>query len=79
MDSETDAPATDVKQEVNVEAPEFLKKMEPARFMVLVNQETGACRMVQAPMTVQRFVIEASLVGKPSQVMVMVPQNPEGS
>lgn len=58
--------------------PKFLEVVEPPRFLVLINKDMPACRLIQSPISMQQLLAEASKLGTLSQVMVMVPQNPEG-
>jgi hypothetical protein len=60
--------------------PEFLREMDPPKFVVLLNtsQTNPRIRLVQCPISLQQLMLEADEVGPPSQVLVMVPQNPEG-
>jgi hypothetical protein len=59
--------------------PRFLQLEEPARYIVLVNKDVPASRLIQAPISMQELLAAAEKLGALSQVMVMVPQNPEGT
>lgn len=79
MTDETTEAAPAVIESAELQIPEFLRSPKPARFLVLVNKQASAVQLVKAPISLKNLFLAAEGLGTLAEVLIMVPQNPEGT